>query len=235
MLLVIRAHVFQLETFRQIIVHLNSTQLPTTTDSVFHHEVQLRTIECGFTIFNLCSQSFFLTSLNNSLFSLFPVFITTDILFAVHFVTQRDLSFYIFKVHGLEHNIDDIHYTEEFFLHLVGTAEQVGIILCKAAHTSQAVQFTTLFVTAYGSEFCNTQRQVLIRTRRVLIYHTVMRTVHRFQEVFFSFFRCMNRLERVLTIFGIVTGSDIQVLVSDRRTHYFLIVVTSLDATQEVL
>ena len=32
-----------------------------------------------------------------------------------------------------------------------------------------------------------------------------------------------------------MTGSDIQILVSDRRTHYFLIVVTSLDTAQEIL
>ena len=37
-----------------------------------------------------------------------------------------------------------------------------------------SVQFTALFVAAYGSEFRDTQRQVLIRTWRVLINHTVM-------------------------------------------------------------
>ena len=45
----------------------------------------------------------------------------------------------------------------------------------------------------------------------------------------------MNRLERVLTILGIVSGSDVQQLVADRRTHYFLIVVTGLNAAQELL
>ena len=45
----------------------------------------------------------------------------------------------------------------------------------------------------------------------------------------------MDRLEWIFTILGIVTGSDIQILVSDRRTHYFLIVVTSLDTAQEIL
>ena len=62
-----------------------------------------------------------------------------------------------------------------------------------------------------------------------------MRTVHRFEEVLFTFFRRMNRLERVLTILGIVSGSDVQQLVADRRTHYFLIIVTGLNAAQELL
>ena len=62
-----------------------------------------------------------------------------------------------------------------------------------------------------------------------------MRTVHRFQEIFFPFFGCMNRLERVLTVLGVVSGSDIQVLVANRRTHYFLIIITGLDTAQEIL
>ena len=169
------------------------------------------------------------------MFGFFPILITTNVLFTVHLVTKRNLSFHILKIHRLEHNVDDIHHAKEFFLHLVGTTEQVSIILCKTAHTGQSVQFTALFVAAYGSEFRDTQRQVLIRTWRILINHTVMRTVHRFQEIFFPFFGCMNRLERVLTVLGVVSGSDIQVLVANRRTHYFLIIITGLDTAQEIL
>ena len=235
MLLVIRAHIFQLEAFGQVVVYLNCSQLPATTDSIFHHKVQFRTIECSLTIFHFRSQAFFFASFNNSLFCFFPILIATDILFAVHLVTKRNLSFHILKIHRLEHNVNDIHHAKEFFLHLVGTTEQVSIILCKTAHTGQSVQFTTLFVAAYGSEFRDTQRQVLIRTWRILINHTVMRTIHRFQEIFFPFFGCMNRLERVLTILGVVSGSDIQVLVANRRTHYFLIIITGLDTAQEIL
>ena len=62
-----------------------------------------------------------------------------------------------------------------------------------------------------------------------------MRTVHRFEEVLLTLFRRMDRLERILTVFGIVSGSDIEQFVADRRTHYFLIVVTGLNAAQELL
>ncbi len=62
-----------------------------------------------------------------------------------------------------------------------------------------------------------------------------MRTVHRFQEILFPFFGGMNRLERVLTVLGVVSRSDIQVLVANRRAHYFLIVITGLDTAQEIL
>ena len=62
-----------------------------------------------------------------------------------------------------------------------------------------------------------------------------MRTVHRFQEILLSFFRSMDRLERILTVFCIVTGSHIQQLITDRRSNYFLIVIAGLDTTQELL
>ena len=109
------------------------------------------------------------------------------------------------------------------------------IILCKATYTCQSVQFTTLLITANRTEFSQAQRQILIWTRGILINHTVVRTVHRFQEVLLSFFGCMNRLEWILTIFSIVTGSYIQQLVTNRRSNNLLIIVTCLNTAQEFL
>ena len=45
----------------------------------------------------------------------------------------------------------------------------------------------------------------------------------------------MYGLEGVLTIFCIVSGSDVKQFVADGWTHYFLIIVTGLDAAQEIL
>ena len=45
----------------------------------------------------------------------------------------------------------------------------------------------------------------------------------------------MNRLERVFSVFCIVTGRDIKHLVANRRSNHLLIVVTTLDAAQEFL
>ena len=84
------------------------------------------------------------------------------------------------------------------------------IILCKTTHTSQSMQLTTLLITANSTKFSNTQRKILVRAREVLINLAVMRAVHRFQEIFLTFFRSMNRLECILTIFSIVAGCHIQ-------------------------
>ena len=136
MLLIVRTHIFKFKTFRQVVVNLNRTQLPTTTDSVFHHKVKFRTIESCFSILNLSRQSFFRTSLDNSLFSLLPVIIATDVFFTVHFVTQGYLCFKILEIHRTEHDRYDIHHTKEFIFHLFRTAEDMRIILCKATYTS---------------------------------------------------------------------------------------------------
>ena len=136
MLLIIRAHIFKFKAFRQVVVNLDSTQLPTTTDSVFHHKVELRTIESSFSILNLSRQALLRTSLDNSLFRFFPVIIATNILFTVHFITQRYLCFKILEIHRTEHNRYNIHHTKELIFHLLRTTEDMRIILRKATNTS---------------------------------------------------------------------------------------------------
>ena len=179
MLLVIGSHILKIESFRQVIIYLNSSQLPTTTDSVFHHEVQFRTIKSSFTIFNFCFQPLFLTRFDDCLLCLFPIFVTSDIFLTVHFITKRNLSFKIREVHWTEYNWNNIHYTKKFSFHLIGTAKNMCIILRKATNTGQPVKFTALLITTYCSELSNTQRQIFIRTGKVFINLTMMRAVHR--------------------------------------------------------
>ena len=142
--------------------------------------------------------------------SLLPILVATDIFLTVHLVTQGDLSLEVLEIHRLEYDRDDVHYVQEFLLYLIGAAEDMSIILRKATYTGQSVQLSTLLIPANRTELSETQRQVLIRTRRVFIDHTVMRTVHRFQEVFLTLLRCMDRLERILSVFSVVAGGNIQ-------------------------
>ena len=135
-LLVVRAHIFQFKTFRQVIVYLNGSQLPTAADGIFHHKVELGTIESSFTVLNLSRQAFFLASLDNRLFSFLPVVIATDVFFTVHFITEWYLSLEILEIHRTEHDRNDIHHTEELIFHLIRTTENMCVILSKAAYTS---------------------------------------------------------------------------------------------------
>ena len=134
-----------------------------------------------------------------------PVFIATDIFFLVIRITKRNLSFKVIKVKSLEDIEDNIHNFQEFFLNLLRRTEDVGIILRKTAYPGQSVKFTTLLVTVNSTELGKSHRQFTIRTRECLEDFTVVRTVHRFKQIFFTFFRGMDWLERIFAVFSIVT------------------------------
>ena len=75
-------------------------------------------------------------SFDDGSFCFFPVLVATDVFFAVHLVTQGNLCLEVLEVHRFEHDGDNVHDTEELILHLVRTAEDMRIILCKATYTS---------------------------------------------------------------------------------------------------
>ena len=161
LLCVVLIGVFQLEALRQVIIHLYGTQLPTTADSILNHEVELRTIESGLTVFYFGGQALLLASLNDSLLCQRPILVGTHILIMVVRITQRDLSLEV-ESESCQYDTDNIHHIQELLLHLVWTTEQMGIVLSERTHTSQAMQLTTLLITIDGTKLSNAQRQVTI-------------------------------------------------------------------------
>jgi hypothetical protein len=82
-LLIVGAGIFKTEAFGQIVVHLDGAELPAAAESILHHEVELRTIECGFAKFGTCFQTLLLTGLYDGLLGEMPVFIRSDIFLLV--------------------------------------------------------------------------------------------------------------------------------------------------------
>ena len=234
LLLVVLIGILQLEALRQVVVYLDSSQLPAATDSVLDHEVELRTIECCLTIFYLGGQPLLTTCLHNSSLSQCPVLVSTYVLVVVVRITQGNLCLEV-ETEGCQYDTDDIHHVEELLLHLVGTTEQVGIVLCEGTYTGQSVQLTTLLITVYRTELGDTQRQVTVATGLPCENLTVVRTVHGFQHVLLILLWGMDGLEGVLTIMGIVTTGNIEVLGTDMRSNNLLITKTFLHFTQVVL
>ena len=109
------------------------------------------------------------------------------------------------------------------------------IILRERTHTREAVQLTALLIPIDGTELRTAERQVFVRTRRVLVDRAVVRTVHRFEQIDLTFLRRRDGLERVLAVMIPVTGSHIQVLRTDMRRDDLLITVTFLNLLEEVL
>ena len=136
---VVLVGIFQLESFRQVIVYLDRAQLPAASDGILDHEVELGAVEGCFTIFDFCGKSFLATSLYNGAFCQSPVLVSANVLVVVVGVSQRDLGLEV-ESKGFEHNANDVHHVEELLLHLVWTAEDVSIILSKGTHAREAVQ-----------------------------------------------------------------------------------------------
>src|SRR5690554_710608 len=85
---IVLTDIFQFETLRQVVVHLDGTQLPLTSNRILDHKVKLRSVEGCFAQFYNCVKTFFLTCLDNGILGLFPVFIRTNILFLVVGIPQ---------------------------------------------------------------------------------------------------------------------------------------------------
>ncbi len=71
----------------------------------------------------------------------------------------------------------------KFVFQLVGTAENVRIILGKTAHPNQAVQHAAFLVTVNCAEFCQSERQFAVTVFFCFIDQDMPRTVHRFNKV----------------------------------------------------
>ena len=88
LLRIILSRIFKLETVRKVIINLDSSQLPTTTNSILYHEIELRTIESSLTKFYTSLETFLLTGSLNSSFTLLPNLIRANILLLIIRITQ---------------------------------------------------------------------------------------------------------------------------------------------------
>ena len=68
-----------------------------------------------------------------------PVFVASYIFLFVFGVAERNLSFVVFKVESLENVENNVHHFQELVFNLIGSAEDVCVVLGEAAHTCEAV------------------------------------------------------------------------------------------------
>ena len=159
---VVLSRVLQLEALRKVVVNLYRTQLPASADGILNHEVELRTIESGLAVFNLCLQAFLLAGIDDGLFALCPHFVGANVLQLVVRVAKRNLRLDIVEIEYRENSLNYIHHAKELALDLIGTAEDVSIVLSERPYASKSVKFAALLVTVNSAELGNAQRQVLI-------------------------------------------------------------------------
>ena len=231
---VVRALVRQVEPLRQVVVHLNGSQLPLAADGVLDHEVELGTVERGFAVLHDRIESLLLSGLHDGAFGLLPVFVRADVLLLVVGVAQRNLCRIVVELQRLEDVEHDVDHPLELFEQLVGAYEQVGVVLRESADAGQSVQFARLLVAVHGAELRQTDGQLLVRTGLRTVNLAVVRAVHRLQEILLALDRGVNRLERILAVLGVVSRSHVQLLVADMRGDDLLVAVFFLHVAQEL-
>ena len=232
---VVGALVRQVETLRQVVVHLDGAQLPFAADGILDHEVQLRAVECGFAQLHDGREPFLPGCLHDGALSLLPVLVRTDVLLLVIGVAERNLCRIVVELQRLEDVKHDVDHALELFEQLVGTYEQVSVVLREPAYARQPVQLARLLVAVDGAELRQADGQLLVRAGLRTVDFAVVRAVHRFEQVFFALDRSVDRLERVLAVFGVVARGHVQFLVADMRGNHLLVAVFLLHAPQELL
>ena len=80
----------------------------------------------------------------------------------------------------------------------------MGVVLGKTPYPGQAMQFPTLFVPIYSTEFGISFRQFPIAKRSCVVYLTMMGAVHGFQQKFLIFLWGVDRLKAIFPVFGIM-------------------------------
>ena len=83
LLRVVLCSILELEALRQVVVNLDCTKLPTSADSILHHEVELRTVERSLAYFLASLKTLLAASLADSVLALCPNLLATDVLLSI--------------------------------------------------------------------------------------------------------------------------------------------------------
>ena len=94
------------------------------------------------------------------------------------------LSLELVEAEGLQHGERELQAADDFVFNLLGSAEDVRVVLRKAAHAQQAVHHARALVAIDGAEFAEPHRQIAIRLQRIFVDQDVARAIHRLEAIF---------------------------------------------------
>ena len=112
-----------------------------------------------------------------------PLLVAADEALAIVRVPGGEFDLVLLEAEGLQHGEGEIHAAVDFVFNLLRHAEDVGVVLGKAAHPQQAVHHARALVAIDRAQLAQPHRQIAIRLQRVLIDQDVERTVHRLHAI----------------------------------------------------
>src|SRR5215469_12900148 len=134
------AHVFQSEPRGQIEIELNGCELPRPSNRVDQLHVNFRAVECRFALNSLEWNVHAVERVAERRGGAVPVLRFARIIFRMRGVPFGKLHFVAVESKSLHHCERKIQTALHFEFDLIGTAKNMRVILCKAAHAQQSVQ-----------------------------------------------------------------------------------------------
>ena len=159
MLLSISSDIFAVKSHWQLEVKLDRTTLPCSSNRIFQMEINLRTIECSVSFIYRIGQTQIIQSTLKCCSRHIPIFVTS------HGILRPCGKFYmIFKSKQLVYFIDQLCNAFDLVTDLLRHHKDMGIILCKATYTHQAMKLTGFLMTMDKTKLTHTQWQIPVRT-----------------------------------------------------------------------
>ena len=149
MTLSVFSHILKVEPFRQIEVELNCGGLPLAADRILDLEVDFRPVECSAAFVDFVFKPAFFNRLDKRLLSLFPTGGIADRFCGF----RRQIGFDFLELESLPDVETEVENFHDLAFNLFRRADDVCIVLRKAADAHESVEHSALLIAVDGSEF----------------------------------------------------------------------------------
>src|SRR5215213_1541216 len=128
------AHVGQVEPLGQVEVELDGRGLPTSAQGIRDTYVYLRPVEDRFALDALAGEPVSFEGCRQRCFRHFPVVLATRVLVRRAGIADAQLHLGLIEAEGGQEGETELQDAVDLDAHLVGPAEQVGVVLGEAAY-----------------------------------------------------------------------------------------------------
>ena len=211
-------NVLQAEARGQVEIELHGGELPGTSDGVNELHIDFRAVEGGFAGDGLVRDVHALHGRGERGGRAAPVFGLPRIILGMRRVPVRKLDFKLVETEVFHHRKCEIDARFHLRFDLRRHAEDVRVVLGKAADAQQSVEHPAALVAVDGAELGKPHGQIPIAVQPGLVNQDVARAVHGF-ELVIGFFHFHGAEHAVLVKSGVAAGFP-QVEAHDvRRKH----------------
>ena len=188
------ADILQLEALRQVKIDLHRGALPGTAQYILDLEIDLRPVEHPLAGIDFIIQLADLQGLPQRFGGFVPIFNAADILLG----PRRQVNLIVFEPERAQDQQHQVHRLDDLVGQLFRGAEDMRIVLGKAAHPHQTVQHPGALEAVDRAQLGIADRQIAVAAQIIFIDRQVEGAVHRFELIFHLL--QIHRSEHVLAI-----------------------------------